>query len=349
MDPQLTDLFNLIKKDNEKIQVHAGDDLTMKSVAPYGIPTGIPTLDLYLGATGGWPAGKIIEFFGLPRTGKTTAALKAAAEWQKRGGAVLWIDAEHAFEQNHARASGIKVEDLFVSQCDTIEEIFVIILATLERLEKQKWDKPFLVVVDSTTSVPTQADKDGDLESNERPGHEAKTIKRGLKNCNSLINELNATVIFINHSVAKFVTFGEKSDSGGGNGIKFYAAARIRFTHKGHLKRGEELYGQKVAIKIVKLKGASLSFPDFDAELHFDKGFDSVGALFTAMVATNFATKPPNAKSYTVLPGTPHETQIPTKQIYQWVDEHGGYDKIYLAWRKWAVQEGYLRVWGNKL
>jgi recombination protein RecA len=349
LDPQLEILFNLIRKDNENIQVHAGDDLTMKSVAPYGIPTGIPTMDLYLGATGGWPAGKIIEFFGLPRTGKTTAALKATAEWQKRGGMVLWIDAEHAFEQNHAKASGIKVENLIVAQCDTIEEIFVLIDITLNRLQKQKWDKPVLVVVDSTTSVPTQADKDGDLEANERPGYEAKTIKRGLKKCNELISELNVTVIFINHSIAKFVSFGKKSDSGGGNGIKFYASARIEFANKGNLKRGEELYGQKVAIDIVKLKGAAVSFPKFDADLHFDKGFDSVGALFTAMVATNFASKPANAKSYTVLAGTAHETQIPTTGIHQWVNEHGGYDKIYMAWRRWAIQEGYLHPWGGKV
>jgi len=349
LDPELAKLFNIIQKENpDKIPLHRGDDLTMKSVAPYGIPSGIPTLDLYIGAAGGYPAGKIIEFYGKPMCGKTTAAFKAAAEWQKRGGGVLFIDAEHTFEQKHAKNCGVDIENLMIAQVETVEEIFDTIHNTLDMLKKTKWDKPFLVIVDSTTSVPTLSDLEGSLEDNDRPGYEAKQIKRGVRKCNGLIADLNASVIFINHSMAKIVSFGKKTDSGGGMGIKFYASVRVEFTSMGMLKKGDEMYGQKIKINMEKLKGAPLAFPKFDVELHFDKGFDSVGALFDAMVATNFAKKPKGSRAYILLPDTAYETSVTATDKHEWVASHGGYDKIYMAWRKWAIKEGYLKVWGGK-
>lgn len=352
MDDKLAELFKLVKKNNPD-EIWKGDDVHMGSVAPYGITSGLAELDLFLGGTGGYPAGKIIEFYGKPMCGKTTAALQVAAEWQKQGGGVHFVDAEVSFSPKRAKEVGCVPEHIIKSEPNTIEGIFSSVISTLDYLEKVNYDKPFLFIVDSVTGVPTLADLEGNIDDNERVGHESKQIKRGCKKVNPRLSQLKCkpTIIFITHSIAKIVSFGKQSDSGGGNGIKFYSSVRVEFAHLGNIKNPskDKRIGQKINITIEKLKGASLEFPKFTAELLNVGGFDRYESLKLAMVASGFAKRPKGAKVITMLPDTPLEAQAPNvKELWQeWINEQGGYDSVYLKWRKWAISVGVLKPWGG--
>ena len=211
-------------------------------------------------------------------------------------------------------------------------------------------DFPVLVIVDSVTGVPTLADVQGDIDANDRPGYEAKQIKRGVRKVNSILSQLDCkpSILFITHSVAKIGGWGKKSDSGGGQGIKFYASARIEFTHMGNLKGdNDERLGQKIKIHIEKLKGGHLEYPDLFVELTNEMGFDRYESLKLAMIATDFAKRPSGGRTLTVLPGTVHEVQIPQKEFRRWVEETS-YDEVYINWRRWCISEGYLQPWGQE-
>lgn len=351
LDPQIAELFGLIKKDS-KVDVYLGDDVTMGSVAPYGVPSGLPQLDLYLGGKGGLPAGKIIEYYGFQMVGKSTAAMQAGAEWQKRGGVVIFIDTERGWLPQRARQLGMVPERVIKYEPETVEGIFSCIDDAIDKLEKVKWDKPVLIIVDSITGVPTDADVEGNMEASERPGYEAKQIKRGVRRLNALIDgyECKPTIIFITHAFEKIgVTFGKKSASGGGHGIKFFATVRVCFTAVGSLREGSKedakRVGQKIAIEIEKLRGASLEYPKFNVELKNEGGFDQIEGLKMAMLATSYADKPEHSKTITFYDGL----QIRTTDFDEWVDQCGGYDAVYLTWRKWATEKAILSPWGGAL
>ncbi len=361
MDAHIEKLFNLVRK-NDAITVYKGDDIKMGSVAPFGISTGLAELDLYLGRKGGLPASKIIEFYGKPFSGKTTAALQHAAEVQKRDGLVIFIDTEKAFTPKRARELGVVPENVLKHEVDTVEDIFKVIHqyfgepeveGTKKKAKKgllEDFEKPVLVIVDSVTGVPTLADVQGDIDHNDRPGYEAKQIKRGVRKINPMLSVLKCkpSIIFITHSVSKIGGFGKQTDSGGGLGIKFFAAARIEFTHISALKgANDERIGQKIGITIEKLKGGHLEYPKFFVELTNEIGFDRFESLQLAMVATNFATRPSGGRTTTILPGTSLEVQIPRKDFRSWVEETG-YDEVYQNWRRWCIQAGVLEPWGGK-
>lgn len=352
MKEEFAALFNLLKADEETgDKMFAGDDIHMKSVAPYGIPSGIPQLDLFLGRKGGLPASKIIEYYGAPASGKTTAAMHAGAEWQRRGGLVFFLDTEQSFTPGRAREIGMRPEDIIKSEPETIEETASIILDALEKLEKADFDKPVLFIVDSVTGVPTVADAEGNLENAERPGHEAKVIKRALKKINTKLGALKCkpSIIFINHIHSKIVSWGKTSDSSGGKGIKFYASVRVEFAQVGMLKdkANDVRLGHKTKCTIEKLKGAHLEYPNFEVSLTNESGFDKVESLQTVMVSTGYADKPKSSQVITILPGTDQEEQFKTKDILDWIEQKGGYETVYAAWRKHAVDTGVLIPWGT--
>lgn len=360
MNAEIEKLFNLVRK-NDSLSIFRGDDIKMGSVAPYGISSGLAELDLYLGRKGGLPASKVIEYYGKPMCGKTTAALQAAAEWQKRGGLVIFIDTEKSYTPARARELGCDPENIWKFETETIEGIFKILHdlfgeAEAEGTKKksvkgklESFERPVLVIVDSITGVPTLGDVQGDIDHNDRPGHEAKQIKRGVRKINPMLSELKCkpSVIFITHSVAKIGGFGKQSDSGGGLGIKFYASARIEFAHMGNLKgTNDSRAGQKIKICIEKLKGGHLEYPIMYVELTNEMGFDRYESLKLAMVATDFANRPSGSRTLTILPDTELEVQIPQKEFRSWVDETS-YDEVYLNWRRWCISQGVLEPWGG--
>ncbi len=361
IDADTADLFKALKKNigpdrDGQDRVFHGDDLSMGSVVKYGIPSGIPEMDLYLGQRGGYPAGKIVEFYGKPMCGKTTAALQAAAEWQKRSGGVMFIDTEMSYDPERARQLGVNTRNLSVVAARTIEEIFTIIKHGLKTLKDTKYEKPFLFIVDSVNGAPTQPDVDGDLEKHERVGFEAKMIKRGLKQVNPMLDKVpcQPSIIFINHAVTKIsaMSFGKKTDSGGGLGIKFYSTVRVEFTGIGTERmtvgpdKGAKT-GQKIAIEIVKLKSGMLKYPKFNIVLQNEDGFDKRFSLRVAMIASQFAKLPKSAQVITILPGTAHETQVKTTEWNDWLRDEGGYDAVYLKWRAWAIEHKFLLPWGG--
>ena len=357
MNDQIASLFKLVKKsigddENGHGKVFKGDDLSMGSVVKYGVPSGIPEMDLFLGQKGGFPAGKIIEFYGKPMCGKTTAALQAAGEWQKRGGAAMFIDTEQSFDPLRTRQLGCNPEEVIKVEARTVEEIFTAILDTIKSLNKS-YDKPLLIIVDSVNGVPTIADAKGDLEKEARVGHEAKMIKRGCRQVNSILDTIDCkpTIIFINHAVTKIggPAFSKQTDSGGGLGIKFYASVRIEFAHVGYNKdktSGARL-SQKVNVEIVKLKGGQIEFPQFQIALLNKSGFDKRGSLMTAMVASGFAKRPKGAQITTLLPDTAYEIALKSSEWSDWLESQGGYDTVYGKWRAWAVKQKVLFPWGG--
>lgn len=356
MNDDIAKLFKLVEKavgtdeDGDR-KVFKGDDLSMGSVAKYGVPSGIPEMDLYLGQKGGYPAGKIIEFFGKPMCGKTTAALHAAAEWQKRAGVVMFVDTEQSYTPQRARELGCNPEEIIKVDARTVEDIFETIKNTFDSLKSSGFDKPFLVIVDSVNGVPTHSDVNGDLEHHERVGFEAKQIKRGVRQVNPMLDKIpcQPSIIFINHAVTQIgKMFGKQTDSGGGLGIKFYASVRVEFAGLGFFKdKSGERLGQKVAVEIIKLKGGQLGFPKFNVQLNNRDGFDKYGSLMTAMIATGLAKRPKSSSVVTILGDTDLEVQVKTTEWKEWVDNQGGYDKVYGAWRDWASKAKILKPWGG--
>lgn len=349
IDPKIAELFNALKKDKDLgEQVFMGDDMSMDSVAPYGIPSGIPLLDLYLGGKGGLPAGKIIEYYGFERCGKTTAALQAAAEWQKRDGQVFFIDTEKSFDPNRARQLGVDPSLVVVQAADTVEQLFAHIYKNLETLKKINFTNPVLMIVDSVNGVPTESDVKGDISNNDRVGFEAKQIKRGVRKLNPILSdyEFYPSVIFITHAYAKISAYGG-TDSGGGHGIKFYAAVRALFTHIGNLRDGDERKGQKIKIQLSKLKGGGLFQDKLDVILDNVKGFDKFESLKDAMHATEFAYRPKSSQTLTLFYKQENQVEIRNVDFEKWCEEQGGYDAVYQIFRKWAIKNGFITPWGK--
>lgn len=350
MKEEFEKLFNLLKSDEDISEVaFTGDDIHMKSVAPYGVPSGIPQLDLFLGGKGGLPAAKVIEYYGAPSSGKTTAALHAGAEWQRRGGLVFFLDTEQTFTPRRAREIGMVPEDIIKTEPETIEDAAAHIIAALDKLEESDFDKPVLFIVDSVTGVPTQADVEGDIESNERPGYEAKQIKRMLKKINPRLGALKCkpSIIFINHIHSKFVSFGKTTESSGGKALKFYSSVRVEFAQVGQLKDGDLRTGHKTKCTIEKLKGGHLEHTEFTVSLTNASGFDKIESLNTVMVSTGYAERAKGAQVVTVLPGTDQEEQFKTKDLLEWMESKGGYETVYASWRKHAIESKALIPWGT--
>lgn len=354
IDPDVAAFFDVFKKDKAVAgKVWHGDDLSMDSVAPFGIPTGIPELDLQLGQKGGYPVGKIIELFGFERCGKTTAALQAAAEWQRRNGIVFFIDTEKSYDPVRARQLGVDTEQVVVMEADTVEEIFAhIIDRILEPAKKSGLTRPVLIIVDSVNGVPTAADMEGNIDANDRVGFEAKQIKRGCRKINPVLSDydFHPTLIFINHASAQIDKHKNSPiESGGGHGVKFYASVRISFAHftMARNKDGER-EGQQVSINISKLKGAALEHDKLSITLDNDFGFNKYKSLLQAMIQTKYASRQPKSQFTTLFVGTESEEEIKSLEFPEWCESHGGYDAVYMAWRRYAIKKEFIKPWGGK-
>jgi len=351
IDPEIAELFNALKKDKDIAGlVWKGDDLSMDSIPPFGIPTGIPELDLYLGKRGGYPVAKIIEFYGFQMCGKTTAAYQAAAEWQKRNGIVFFIDTEKSFDPKRAAQLGCSSENIIVMEANTIEQVFShIIDKILEPGKKAGLTRPVLIIVDSVNGVPTARDAEEAIDKNDQVGFEARQIKRGCRKINPILSdyEFNPTIIFINHAYAKIGGYGG-AESGGGHGIKFYATVRVCFTHISAVREKEERVGQKIAVQITKLKGGALDHDKLQLQLDNEAGFNKYLSLRDAMTATEYAYRAKSSQVLTMFYNTENAVDIKNADFKEWVEESGGYDAVYLNFRNWCIRSGFIEPWGGK-
>jgi recombination protein RecA len=222
----------------------------VKKVDVEVIPTGSFSLDLALGV-GGFPKGRIIEVFGPEMSGKSTLALHAISEIQKKGGKAAYIDAEHALDPEYAKKLGVKINDLLISQPDSGEEA----LNILESLVRSGMID--LIIVDSVAALTPQAEIEGEMGA-QFIGLQARMMSQALRKLTAIAGKNNVSIIFINQIREKIgmMGYGEPTTTPGGRALKFYASVRIDLRRIAQIKKGEEAVGNRTKAKVVKNKVA---------------------------------------------------------------------------------------------
>ena len=254
------------------------------------ISTGSLALDKALGI-GGLPRGRVVEIFGPESSGKTTLALHAVAEAQKKDGNAAFIDAEHALDTVYARKLGVDCDELLVSQPDTGEQALEI---TDMLVRSGAID---ILVIDSVAALVPRAEIEGEM-GDAHMGLQARLMSQALRKLTGTIGKTKTTVVFINQIRMKIgVVFGNPETTTGGNALKFYSTVRLDIRKIGSIKDGQEIVGNRTRVRVVKNKMAP-PFHDAEFDIMYGDGISKVGDLIDVGVEAGLVEKSGSWYSY---------------------------------------------------
>jgi recombination protein RecA len=279
----------------DAIRTKFGDESIMKlgdkpKVGVDAIPTGSLGLDAALGI-GGVPRGRIIEIFGPESSGKTTLALHIVAEAQKLGGVCAYIDAEHAMDPEYAKKLGVKIDELLISQPDAGEQALEIVDSLI------RTGKMDVVVIDSVAALTPRAEIEGDMGAH-HVGTQARLMSQALRKLTAIVAKSKTIVIFINQIRMQIgVMFGNPETTPGGKALKFYASVRLDIRRIAQIKKGDEVMGGRVRVKVVKNKVAA-PFRQTEFDLMYNEGISQEGEIIALGEKYGLLTKSGSSYAY---------------------------------------------------